>query len=428
MADRPARSLVLPAALLASLAAPAIARAELPTPADFEVDYYITDEAGEYARPMSEADHKQLLNRARCQCGHQVGVRVKLTDPLKDTSTRFDAFIGTQCASAETTLDGQFRRCGRLAAELAVNYQAGVDAVFHPAFLAHGVEPGLSRDISDPGTEIAPACDAALEGESGLWMCKPTENSIANCQTDEFFLAPGELATLVGIPSLAYDFQPPILPVDNVSVEPGNGAVELTWAAAAEGDIHGFRVLCERADDGSHPGLDFPAPDLTAVPDGTHYFTAGNLCGGEPFSDVNFTSGGSDANTCGNGVVDPDEACDDGSGNDDDGLCDSACNLRVGPGLHALDWAHVCSDHIPASDRSVVIDGLENGVAYNFVLVPYDRFGNPQTPTRFVTATPAGDLPELGGEGCSCNADSGSSGLLALPLGALLALVRRRRR
>src|SRR5690606_22464377 len=97
-------------------------------------------------------------------------------------------------------------------------------------------------------------------------------------------------------------------------------------------------------------------------------FTAGNLCGGQPFFDAPVLAPEATAPACGNGVVEPGEACDDGHDNSPDGLCGESCDLLVSPSLHALDWDHLCSDHIPYNQKSVVIGGLENGVAYNFVL------------------------------------------------------------
>jgi len=431
MPDNPARSRLL--ALSVLLAAPFLAgtaRAELPAPSDFEVRYYVTNEGGKRVRPMTADDHQRFLNRARCQCGQQVAIDLRLVNPPADVTQRLEAFIGTQCSTAETALAGQFKRCGQLAAALIPTFTQGMTGLFHPLFLTTGVDPtSPSRGVADPETALTASCDAEVEGESGLWMCKPGENSTAGCQPDEFFItSPGPQS---GIPPLAFDFLPPILPVTDLTVEPGNGSAELHWKVPSAGDIHGFRVLCEEVDGGAAPGLDFPAPDATEAPDGRSYFTAGNLCGDQPFSTLNVVAPPlTDPNTCGNGVVEAGEACDDGLDNDDDGLCDTGCNLRVSPGLHALDWAHVCSDHVEFSENSVVVDGLDNGKTYNFVLVSYDQAGNPRAYARIVTATPDGSLPDLlpPPEGCACTTSPEGPGLLAMSLGTLALLALRRRR
>ncbi|MCY1060374.1 MYXO-CTERM sorting domain-containing protein [Nannocystis sp. SCPEA4] len=419
--------------LLAAPCLPGTARAELPKPADFTVEYFVTDEAGDRVRPMTADDHQRFLNRARCQCGQQVGIDIKLVNPPDDPTHAFNALIGTQCASAETMLAGPFRRCGALAVELVPTFAQGILAAFHPAFLAHGVEPSSpTRSVADPTITVISPCDLPVDGESGLWMCDPHENALSGCQKDEFFIGSTDaLSALSGIPRLAFDFSPPLVEVQDLTVEPGNGAVELSWSVPTSGDIQGYRVLCEEVDGGAAPGHDFPTPAATAAPDGQTYFTAGNLCGDQPFSTINLIAPPvTDPNTCGNGVVEAGEACDDGD-NGDDGLCGTSCNLRVSPSLHALDWAHVCSDHIPFSTTSVVIGGLDNGKAYNFVLVAYDQAGNPRAHARVVTATPDESLPDLlpdAAEGCACTSSPEGHGLLAMSLGTLALLARRRRR
>ncbi|WAS92254.1 hypothetical protein [Nannocystis punicea] len=394
------------------------------------MSYYLTDENGEFVRPMVERDLRQSINRARCQCGQKIGVNIQAQASAVDPTKMLQALVGTQCATAEVSIDGQFRRCGELARALASTFTQGVTGAFHPAFLAVGVDPSSpERSVDAPETIVADICDADVTGEAGLWMCDPQENGMAGCQPGEFFITASQ-------PALKFDFMPPLLDVTDLTAESGNGAVELHWEAGS-GDVYGFRVLCEEADTGASPGLDFPTPELGEVPDGNHYFTAGNLCGDQPFSTVMTVPGDvSDPDTCGNGVVEAGEACDDGFDNDPEGLCDADCKLRVSPAMHALDWDYVCSDHIAFAGKSATIHGLENGKAYNFVLVSYDLFGNPRA-HQVVTATPGEDLPDLdgdgdgdgGGEGCGCVAgESGGVGGLALSLGMLLGLARRRRR
>ncbi|WP_096330534.1 MYXO-CTERM sorting domain-containing protein [Nannocystis exedens] len=422
--------------MLATFSFAGTARAELPAPADFSVSYYVTDESGEFVRPMVERDFYSSLNRARCECGQQVGIQVQAKDGAElDLAAKIQAFVGTECAEAESSIVGQFLRCGALADALAATFAQGVTGAFHPAFLASGVDPSSpTRDVAGAETILGNACDGLFEGETSLWMCDPGANNTAGCQPEEFFYGPDSaLSQLSAIPTLKFDFQPPLLDVENLTVEPGDGGVELHWDLPASGDIQGFRVLCEEAATGASPGLDFPTPELAEVPTSNHYFTAGNLCGDRPFSTVKAAPADvTDPGKCGNGVVEAGEACDDGDDNGPAGLCDESCGLRVSPSLHALDWDHVCSDHLPFSSKGAAIHGLENGKTYNFVLVSYDVFGNPRVHGRVVAATPDESFPGVGGglegEGCACAAgDSGGPGVLSLSLVALLGLARRRR-
>ena len=133
--------------------------------------------------------------------------------------------------------------------------------------------------------------------------------------------------------------------------------------------------------------------------------------------------------SCGDGQVDPGEACDDGD-NFDAGPCRSDCTLTVSPGLHALDWDYLCSDHISVDETSVNIHGLENGVDYRFLLVTYDASGNPRIIPQVLHATPDASLEALPGdpEGCACTTTSTAPTTSALLLLAALGLTRRRRR
>ncbi|MFY0539043.1 hypothetical protein [Nannocystis pusilla] len=252
MPDASARSRLLP--LFVLLATPCLAgtaRAELPEPSDFSVAWHVTDEAGERVRAMTERDHQQFLNRARCECGQQVGADIRMTRQPADLAQRLWALIGRECAVAETALAGEHRRCGQLAVELVAAYVSGIPGAFHPAFLAHGVVPTtLTRRTDDPDALLAGGCDGA--GDAGLWMCNPNANAHANCQQEEFFIAPDDaLSRLSSIAPLAFDYEPPLSQPTDLSVEPGNGAVLLRWELSSAGDIAGFRVLCEEADGGA---------------------------------------------------------------------------------------------------------------------------------------------------------------------------------
>ncbi len=46
-------------------------------------------------------------------------------------------------------------------------------------------------------------------------------------------------------------------------------------------------------------------------------------------------------------------------------------------GIYSLDWSYVCSDHLGFNTTRARIDGLENGQDYTFLVVAYDRAGNP---------------------------------------------------
>ncbi len=398
-------------------------RAANPTAEDFDIRYYVSEPDGADSRVMTEGERLRFYNRARCECGQPVRTKIALKPGAEpyDNTTLFQALVGIYCDTAEENPVGQFRRCGQLFSGTAPSLQNTVTVDFHPVFLSDGLDlTSETRDVSDSRTIPAGTCN--YEGESRVWICEQT-NGIVGCQTDEFIVGDDPSTS----PALRHDFLPPLILPTAIEVTAADGGAQLHWASQV-GDIAGFRVLCQRSDNGAPvEGLDFEPPEITDTPDGTNYFTTQDLCGGEPF--LGFTGVGGPAGSCGDGHVDAGEACDDGEDNRDDGLCTSSCQLAVSAGMQALSWDHVCSDVIRFNEKSVDIHGLENGVEYQLVLVAYDAAGNPRAAPQVLRVTPDAGLEPLPGavdEGCDCRSTGGGSSLALLLLTGL-GLRRRRR-
>ena len=215
------------------------------------------------------------------------------------------------------------------------------------------------------------------------------------------------------------------------------GACTSTCAVAVCGDglIHsevGDPALAEQCDDGPDNGDDKACLSNCVR----------NTCGdgkigpGEECDDGTANNGDDQAclstcalNVCGDGKLGPNEACDNGSDNGDGKLCRADCTRQSSIGLENMDWAYVCTPHLSQQTRTTRIDGLENGKRYNFMLVTYDRAGNPRPFTQVVEGTPLDtrDLweqckaqGEVCGESGFCNVAGRSDNLLAL--GGLLGL------
>lgn len=413
------RSNLLPVLTLALVAVPSLARAELPDPAAFPVRFSVLDPSGRPVREMTDDDLDAYVNLARCECGQPIRAGLSMVPPgAPDPTQQINAYVGTACDVAEVDPDGQFRPCGMLSSNAAATYADGIDVDLHPLFLGRGVADVERRFVGDPATVVEGGC-AAISGDAGVWLCAPAENGVGGCQTDDVFRRPQ--------PKIRFDFIPPLTTPTEFTVEPGDRSVRLRWSGEI-GDIQGYRILCADEAGAPIPGLAVDPPPPTAPADGTHYFTAHNLCGESPFTNVMISDPGGSAGTCGDGVLDESEECDDGDGADDD-LCAADCTLRVPAELYALDWDYVCSDHIAFDEHEFLLGGLENGKTYQFVLVPHDRHGNPRAFGKLAVATPDAELPDFApaaGDGCDC--DAGREGhvpgaMLAL---ALLALVRRR--
>ncbi|MBL9103315.1 MAG: hypothetical protein JNL82_20380 [Myxococcales bacterium] len=157
--------------------------------------------------------------------------------------------------------------------------------------------------------------------------------------------------------------------------------------------------------------------------------------------DAENVSLGCTLNKCGDGYKGPAEECDDGANNGAGNLCNADCTLNISAGLKELDWGYVCSGHLPFNTTSARIEGLENGKKYNFMLVYYDKFGNPAAFPALVSDTPVDtndlweqcyDLDQACGKSGFCNVSGdgdpllGLGGLMGLGLG-FVGLRRRRR-
>ncbi|HEY8377740.1 MAG TPA: DUF4215 domain-containing protein, partial [Nannocystis sp.] len=215
-----------------------------------------------------------------------------------------------------------------------------------------------------PDVAVAAGQCESPGGESGIWMCAQT-NGMTGCQSDEFFIQGTHNTNLPdGMGGIKFDFKPPLQSPTDFRAEVGDGAVVLSWTIANPGDIVGYRVLCEDAE--THqpvPGKSQPRPTLLGIPNGTFYYTKEILCPDGPFSTVQTdaddnpldtggldtggldTGGDLEEETCGNGRVDPDEECDEGESNDDEGACRTNCTRnRCGDGVVWMAGGEECDD------------------------------------------------------------------------------------
>jgi len=256
----------------------------------FTILYYLTDKDGNRTTPMGQQHFTQFLNRARCECGHQIQAKIRLKtsagmvyNPALITQT----FVGTNCGTAESNPVGQFKKCAQLLSAPVPTYYNGIDANFHPIWLAAGVDP--SSTVRDPVKALAAGtCEAGVQGQSGIWMCAQT-NTMNGCQSDEFFISGMQNTNLGksgGMIGISYDFlAPSIDTIKAISANSGDKAVVVSWDLDTTGDIFGWRVLCEDAETGKPPpGKGASSPALNAIPTGTIYYTKDNLCPDGPFS------------------------------------------------------------------------------------------------------------------------------------------------
>lgn len=238
-----------------------------------------------------------------------------------------------------------------------------------------------------------------------------------------------------GSGGLVFDYLPPQATVTGFSSSPGDGAVVVSWERTESTQINGFRVLCATMDGAPVEGKGASPPPFSQRTDGKFFYTASNLCPGEqvyftpddeapppvePTDDTGgSTGGGSDdgRDTDGTTGVGADAWLGDEwalggsagtSGGSSDtgfgttGATDGSSSGGMSTGgmtttggettgdatgggggsaldseLASLSWDYICSDHITGTGTSARIDGLQNGVPYQFIVVAYDRAGNP---------------------------------------------------
>ena len=166
--------------------------------------------------------------------------------------------------------------------------------------------------------------------------------------------------------------------------------------------------------------------------------TSTDSTGGEPDASSSGTDTTGDLSGCGDGVVDPTEACDDGlSGNDDSRFCKSDCTLNVcGDGKLFVGWelcdqgpgnsdeygslcgsqcepGAYCGDHKLQPEFETCDLGLDNGGAKGDAQgILCDTSCRAQQLRGFVTATTfTGDLGGLFGADLKCRGAAEAAGL-----------------
>ena len=463
-----------------------------PTADNFQILYYTVDYDAEgeprRGRLMTEQDlNGSFINRARCECGQEVWARIVL-QPGNYPNEQIRTYVGNRCDDAQGVPNLQIRPCVKLYESIPQHYRNGLDLLFHPVWLARGID-GTDQTVNNAvayGT-----CDRG-RGDAGIWICVES-NGQPDCQAEEFIIR-GDRSE--NVPngtggSLSYDFDTPFTTPTNVRVEAGDEAVIVRWTQDAPDPEGGFRVLCSDRDGNPLPGKGFTLRSITGLNLGTQYFTEENLCPEGPFSEVQMREvdpsqlppdpipdpdpdpDGDDRDPTAGFDAWPDEpvSFQETSGTGDDGETtgttgdtgitgdtgttggtDTDTDTTGGPtgpsaaavsALESLDWAYVCTDHLQFNSSSARVTGLQNEEPYHFLLVAYDRAGNPIAVSDVMTEMPREtfdlwdqcEIAGVCGTGgyCACQADEpramGALGaLLGLLVGAGGVANRRRRR
>jgi hypothetical protein len=177
---------------------------------------------------------------------------------------------------------------------------------------------------------------------------------------------PPEYSTSQPIP---IDKGPPPLPT-GIGARGGEGAIELSWTAPTDtSDLDTYQALCALASNPATPGKTTGQPT-------PRYITAASLCEAtDPMTAVTLTAV----------ALAPPE----------DGV-DAAAGFTPTGRLQTLDPMFLCGETRSPTATGLRIDGLENGVPYNVVLLAMDKFGNATGAyfTSAITPIPSTDFWE----------------------------------
>lgn len=289
---------------------------------------------------MSATDVAEFFNASHCICGTPFAVRLQLSGQSgRLDSVPVEVWVGNACDDTENLADRD-QRCTQIATVSDINDLQTPQTI--PIPVAELVSPGITQGGVLPPPYACPATEATrnvfvLVDDNG-------DNEYENVFTlaDDLFV----------------DAVAPPEPTE-VQASAGENGAQVTWKLPQSNtdDLRSFQILCARTDGTVSDDDGFPRADadyqtpLTECPE--LFATAAPLPGGR-------ARGGGDG-----GPVDA-------------GAVDAGADAGPPPaGLDVLDPMFVCSDPIGSTSSTARVDGLENGVEYELVLVTVDPRRNP---------------------------------------------------
>jgi hypothetical protein len=333
---------------------------------------------------LSPTGVANYLNRARCQCASPVRVlvqmvsnsRIKLTG-LATTGTNARLYVGTSCLQ----LNAMYQpNCPNgLLGELSDLSTLATDGSW-------ALETTVSRLFSGVGI----ACENTLNTTIWLWL-----NSTGTSSPDS------NVAPCLGI---SLDGTPPEAPA-GIAVEGSDKALVVSWAPLTTDppDMAGYLVFCMRE---NGQVVFNPSPSSSA------YQTSQILCSsGTPAA----------SNT------DPMSIAAENT---------TAVEVEAPSFFQDLDPQYLCLNLVPATQTSVRLGKLQNGISYTVGVAAVDKSGNASSIRKAFVQVPTGTgeptistdgttigtdgTTILGKSGCGCHLAGGDRG--ALPWGAILVL------
>lgn len=376
----------------------------LPGGATISFDRLLIHEDGDtgLSIPSTEAAQRRYFNLAHCTCSNASAGKEQtfaLSMRLVDATSQYDVggevFLGTEC-----NIDDQRPLKCRSQDDAAI---ADIDTLATTAFAP---EIKVSKFMGPLDT----SCQQD-ELSAAYWV-------LVDADTDGTF-------DYAASTSIATDSLPPPVPTDFAAAG-AEAAVELSWTVPTSraSDIEYYQALCAKAD--GTPAL--ASTSLTA-----RYQTVKGLCDlnlGNDLTGVAVATSSARLGPTPDASIAPDADL-----SPDAAPAPDAMPTGLPDGLADLDPAYLCGEAAGGTAAGMRIEGLENGVDYQIVVVSVDKFGNFGGVyfTDTVRPQPVTDFWEdLGGRGSKvqggfCAAGSDDAAGLVL-VGAIAALALRRRR
>jgi len=323
----------------------------------FDKTYLHEDRNPDFAEPKTlPASLWNYFNLAHCQCGKAMpsfvestfGYLLTLQGATMAGDQPLETWVGTQCDDNTNRL----KTCCRLAVPSVtpISIQQ-MNGVTRSISIYDAMNPENPEMRSDCAMRTKVDCIERAQSAT-VWVIADGDKN----GTPDFFVSK----------SINTDSAPPPLPTE-FRAAGGDGAIEISWKPPSDAsDIYRYQALCARVDD-KGPGKTTDRPERL-------YQTAATLCGGPQTVDL------------GPGTDVPGGAADAGQ----------ITAETLLPALKSLDPKFLCGEETTSTATSLRISGLENGVAYQVVLLAIDKFQNASGTffTRTLTPVPATDFWE----------------------------------
>ena len=297
---------------------------------------------GKFVEPTSgTADLLHYFNLAHCNCAKanvgMAGAPGTFSYHIRETNISgvhfgADFWAGTTCDDSTHRTGGSSPTCVKLDSVSDIDaslFPGGVDKNFNLYQVINGTQTGECLQLDNANNAIFALVDTAAGSTNYNYSASQVVGTLS-----------GETTTISGA-----DTKPPPLPTAKLTATPNEGEIDVSWTPPASNstDIAYYQALC---------ALDAPnTPPARAQTHAPQYVTTQATC---PGTDVPMAELPTPA-PLNNG---------------------EAAVAMPGGAFGALDAKYICGQANSGTASSLQIKGLQNGTAYQVILVAADLHGN----------------------------------------------------